>query len=587
MDSPVQRTLAFVHPARTGRSAWVLHAMIAVCFMAIVAVPTHAQSDAPDVSYRVTANGIIYTVMERETLSGIAQRFTGKLTDWRIIGRTNGIENDRTIPIGKQIVIPARLLAPKSAFARIEAFFGSIRIHGNDGNGIEARVGALLKEGDTLATLANSFISLVLDDGTRFMLPPDSVLNLKLLRATNFIDQPRTRLYLERGRVESYVTPLKSPGATYEVISPTAVSGVRGTRFRVNAEAKRSMSEVLDGKVAVSGAAGTGAQGSSRLVPKGYGTVVENGRVSNPVSLLAVPSLNDAFALQQRLPLQFALSGEAAHAFRITISTDDAGLNNIAEVVVPTANGQAVAKLDTLEDGDYFVRYSAVDEHGLQGLQNILPFRVKARPFPPFLLEPGAKFQGSGSGDAVSVTMQWSEVASATGYRLQISKDAEFGHPAIDRVIDRAAAQGVQLQPGKYYWRLASIATKPDGATDQGPFGDAKKVEILTGQAAPAVHQQDGETRFTWTAAPGQRFTFQIAASDSFDVLLENLETLEPAASVRGLPSGTYYARVRSTDADGFVGAFSPPQKFSIPVLWRTGYGGTLQSQGSSVDTGY
>jgi hypothetical protein len=44
---------------------------------------------------------------------------------------------------------------------------------------------------------------------------------------------------------------------------------------------------------------------------------------------------------------------------------------------------------------------------------------------------------------------------------------------------------------------------------------------------------------------------------------------------------------VRSTDADGFVGAFSPPQKFTIPVVWGTQYGGPLRSLGNAVDTGY
>jgi hypothetical protein len=588
MNSPVQRVVAFRPAKQDCPSRGKFHVFVVAAMIATAFLPSLAQSqNAPDVSYRVTANGIIYTVSQSETLSSIARRFTGKIADWRIIGQTNRIGNDRTIPIGKQIIIPARLLAPKSAFARIDAFFGNVRIRGNDGSGIETKIGMLLKEGDSLITLANSFISLVLDDGTRFTLPPESMLNLKLLRATQFIDQPRTQLFLEKGRVESRVTPLKSPGATYEVISPIAVSGVRGTSFRVNVDEQKSMSEVLDGKVAVNNAPTKKSRTNGQLVAKGFGTVVESGRVARPIALLDVPALADGYQLQQRLPIQFALTQPAARAFLITISTDEAGVNNIAEINSVSVDGKATAKLDTLEDEQYFLRYSAIDAQGLQGLQNILPFTVKARPFPPFLLQPGAKFQGTGSDNKIAVTMQWSESASVSGYRLQVASDEKFANVLVDqKVVQNVAEQVVQLQPGTYYWRLASIATKND-VVDQGPFGDAKKVDVLAGQAAPSVNLKDDETSFSWTASAGQRFTFQISTSSAFDTLLKDIETNEPATSVRGLQSGTYYARVRSTDADGFVGVFSPPQKFSIPVVWQTQYGTPLRSLGTSVDTGY
>lgn len=551
-------------------------------------MPAQVQAQNPsNVNYRVTANGIVYTVAQSETLSSIASRFTGKIADWRIIGQTNQIDNDRTIPIGKQIIIPARLLAPKSAFARIEAFFGSIKIRGNDGNGIETRIGALLKEGDTLTTLANSFISLALDDGTRFTLPPDTSLNLRLLRATQFIERPRTQLFLEKGRVESYVTPLKSPGASFEVISPLAVSGVRGTNFRVNVDGNKTLNEVLGGKVAVNNAPGQRVHSAGQLITKGFGTVVEDGRVARPIALLSVPDLADGYQVQQRLPIQFSFSHPVARAVRATISTDADGMNNIAEINSPVADGRVTAKLDTLDDGDYFLHYSAIDAQGLQGLQNTLPFRVKARPFPPFLLQPGAKFQGVAQAGDIPVTMQWSESAGVTGYRFQVATDAAFASTIVDRNIGKnIAEQTVQLQPGIYYWRVASTAMTA-GAPDQGPFGDAKKVEVLAGQSAPSVQLGEEETSFTWTAAAGQRFTFQISESPAFDSVLKNIETIEPAASVRGLQSGTYYARVRSTDDDGFVGVFSPPQKFSIPVVWRTEYGSPLRSHGNAVDTGY
>ena len=137
------------------------------------------------------------------------------------------------------------MLTPVSAFARIKSFFGDVVIRGNDGSAIDTKIDALLKEGDTLTTMANSFISLMLDDGTQFTLPPNSVVSLRLLRTTQYVETPRTQLYLQKGRGESQVTPFNKPDSKYEVISPLAVSGVRGTNFRVNVDDKRVLNDCL------------------------------------------------------------------------------------------------------------------------------------------------------------------------------------------------------------------------------------------------------------------------------------------------------------------------------------------------------
>jgi hypothetical protein len=554
---------------------------IASAFL-LIAISSSAYAD----NISVTRDGVVYSVSQHETLSSISQKFTGHVKNWRTIGQTNQIENDRTIPIGRKVLIPARLLTPVSTFARIKSYFGDVVIRGNDGNNIEAKIDALLKEGDTLTTMANSFISLMLDDGTQFTLPPNSVLNLRLLRATQYMETPRTQLYLQKGRVESHVTPVNKPDGKFEVISPLAVSGVRGTNFRVNVDDKRVLNEVLEGKVAV--AQNTVAnKPSKQLVAAGYGTVVENGRVSKPVTLLTAPVLQDGYQQQIRLPIQFPLSHAGATAFRIVISTDAAGHNNIAETSVRSSNGKAVAKLENLEDGAYFVRSSALDAAGLEGVSTIQPFRVDARPFPPFLLQPGAKFQGQLQNERIPVTMKWSVAEGIKDYRLQVASDAAFKTIIVDQTAETGADQlVVPLASGNYYWRVASI--RQSGSTSkQGPFGDAKPLAVIPGLDAPSASIGQKEIQFSWSAAPGQRFTFQVAATPDFKTLLNNIESSKAEIAIPRPEAGTYYARVRSTDDDGFVGAFSPAQKFSVPLQWRTEYDAPLESQGQPLGSSY
>lgn len=555
----------------------------------VVSSSVFAAPDSPDTNIRIDKDGVWYSVSRDETLSSISRKFTGEISNWRAIGKTNNIDNDRTIPIGKKILIPARLLTPLSTFAKIRSYFGRVVIRSSDGTDIETKIGAQLKEGDTLTTLADSFVSLVLDDGTQFTLPPDSALNLRLLRKTQYIQSPRTQLYLEKGRVESQVTPFTKPDSRYEVVSPLAVSGVRGTKFRVNYDDKRVLNEVIEGKVAVQSEAAN-RKPAGQLVPAGYGTVVENGRVHKPMALLPAPAVADGYQNQERLPIRFALSQQQAAAFRIRISTDSAGENNIAETVATASDGKAVPKIADLEDGDYFVHYNAVDAAGLSGIRNTLRFRVAARPFPPFLQAPGTRYQGSGTDRLIPVTMQWSQVDSVSRYRLQIANNAVFDTPMIDRQIDTASLDEgkhvVQLEAGSYYWRVASIITK-DGAIHQGPFGDAKKVDVVKSQAAPAAAIGEKDIHFTWSGSEGQRFTFQVADTPTFDKPFASIDTAKAEVAIPRPDAGTYYARVRSIDADGFIGTFSPAQKFVVPTYWQTGYGTPLRSQGQPLGTGF
>ena len=459
-------------------------------------------------------------------------------------------------------------------------------IRSHDGSTIDTRVDALLKEGDTLTTMANSFISLILDDGTQFTMPPNSVVSLRLLRATQYVETPRTQLYLQKGRVESQVTPFNKPDSKYEVISPLAVSGVRGTNFRVNVDDKRVLNEVLEGKVAVSQNTVVNKP-SKQLLAAGYGTVDENGRVNKPVALLSAPTLQDGYQQQIRLPIQFPLSHAGAAAFRVIISTDAAGRNNIAETSVRSNQGKAIAKLDDLEDGAYFVRASALDAVGLEGVSTIQAFRVDARPLPPFLLQPGAKFQGQIQDGRIPVTMKWAQVENINTYRLQVASEPAFKTVIVDQITDASADQMVVPLPGgNYYWRVASII-QSGSTSKQGPFGDAKPLNVSAGLDAPAASIGQKEIHFSWSAAPGQRFTFQVAAVPDFKTLLNNIESDKAEVVIPRPEAGTYYARVRSIDDDGFIGAFSPAQKFSVPLQWRTEYDAPLESQGQPLGTGY
>lgn len=551
-----------------------------------IAIWLPASAQLAKANMRIAPEGIWYTVARDETLSSISQKFTGEVRHWSTIGTVNKIENDRTIPIGRIVLIPARLLKPVAASARINSLFGDIRIKDSNGNPVEARVNTQVKEGDTLSTMAESFISLVLEDGSQITLPPESTINLRTLRMTQYVNSPRTRLFLERGRVESSVTPFNKSDSRYEVLSPLAVSGVRGTRFRVQYEDQRVINETTEGKVAV--ATDVKGKPDTQLVAAGFGTIVANKRVARPVSLLPVPNIQDGYQRQEKLPLQFSLAQAHAQQFLLRVSRDAHGIDNIAEVRVPANEGKGVARIADLPDGQYFLHTNAIDQHGLHGHRQTLPFEVAARPFAPFLMAPDRKFQASSSAAQISVPMQWSISGDIDHYRLQVATDNRFAAPLIDQLLtagDGMAQQQVGLQVGTYFWRVASIESQ---SGKQGPFSDARPLTLIQGLPAPTTAIGEKEIHFSWSqTTPEQRFTFQLSAQEDFAKLVHQKETTVPEIAIPRPQSGTYYARIRSIESDGFVGTYSPPQKFVVPMQWQTEHGVPIQSQGQPLGSGF
>lgn len=528
--------------------------------------------------YAKARDGIVYGIAQAETLSSISLRFTGTTRHWAAIGKRNGISNDRTIPVGSAIVIPASLLPDKNAFAVIVSVQGEVSIVTKEGETVAAKAGTSLAEGTLLATADEGFIALQLKDGTTFALPPASNLQLSKLQIQDYTDRPRTALTLQKGRVTSLVTPFSVPKSQYEVQTPLAIAGVRGTRFRINFDGDHSFSEVLQGTVNVAPESHA-SKTPGRAVHANYGTISSTGNlISSPKLLPAAPQLAAHAEPEQRLPLRFVLTQPDASAFRVGIFSDAQGLHQIAETRGARDASQASTQLRIaeLDDGEYYVHASAIDQRGLEGNAVVQKLRLKARPFPPFQQTPGAKVRGVADGNPVSVRFQWTDAGSGYQYHVQIAADQDFTQTLADQSGLSVAGFAHEFAgSGTYYWRVASIAFK-DGHADQGPWSDTKTFQLLPPQEMPAASQERDRLQFSWRAEAGQQFVFETAANSNFEPVLQRAETALTHAEFPLPPAGVYYARLQSIDSDGYRGAFSLPQKFVVERRWQTGYGDEL-----------
>lgn len=524
-----------------------------------------------------TASDLIYTTRQGDTLMDISQQFTGTTRNWSVIGQRNQISNDRTIPIGTNIHIPLTLLPDEESEAKIVAMAGSPVIRPPKGADTVATVGAVLKEGTEIRTGKGGFMTLALPDESRISIPSNSAVSLSKLRKTRFTSSPRTEVSVLEGKVESRVTSLVSNKGRFEVRSPLAVAGVRGTHFRVGVTDTGTASEVLEGGVAVGMAAAKKTK--QTLVAAGKGNLTTGKGVGAPVDLLPPPQPDTASQLQVRPTMVFnvqAVSG--AVAYRAQIARDAEALDILQEGRFT----QPRFKFDSLDDGRYYLRTTAIDAQGLEGKPSVTAFTLKARPEPPFTSEPKNKVR------ATQVRFVWTEAAQANAYRIQVATEPEFRQPLIDQPDLRDTQFSTdQLGDQRYYWRVASIAQK-NGIADQGPFGDTQTFVKMPVQPGASFRDSEGKNiTINWQSEPGQRFLIQIATTADFSSLYLSKELTEAELKLPRPPSGDYYIRVKATDADGYVGAFSAAQKIRIEARWTDSSGEAIRSNDGVVRTGF
>ncbi len=117
----------------------------------------------------------------------------------------------------------------------------------------QARVGVIVNVGDTVETSANGKAKLLLGDDSVITISPNSRFRISRALYDPAKKSRDSSFTLLAGKVRSLVSKFwGSAGANFEVRTPTAVAGVRGTEFvqEINADGSSTIT-VLEGKVEV------------------------------------------------------------------------------------------------------------------------------------------------------------------------------------------------------------------------------------------------------------------------------------------------------------------------------------------------
>ena len=286
---------AFANPCGTWRPC-----LAGLAVLALV-TPAAAQASAEET--------LDLRIEPGDTLIGLHARLMHPQADWRVVQRLNRIADPRRLQPGRTLRIPLSLLREEAVSAEVLHSHGDVFVEHPGGAREPLAAAALLRAGDVVTTGAQSSASLRFADGSRALLGPGSRLRVERHVQRAARGGFDTQLQLDRGAVETRVQPAK-PSPRFELRTPVANLGVRGTDFRARLDGERVLAEVLQGRVAVGATA----------LDAGFGTVATPAGVAPPQPLPAAPDLSGLPALVERLPLQFGLPAMAGAArYRVQV----------------------------------------------------------------------------------------------------------------------------------------------------------------------------------------------------------------------------------------------------------------------------
>lgn len=333
----------------------------------------------------------IYRVRQGDTLINLATQYTRNQANWAPLQTLNKVVTPELLPIGLELRIPLAMIPVRPAQARVVHVSGQANM-----NGKSLRPGEDLAEGSTVVTAPNGFVTLELADGSKLTLPAGGSVELTRLRQFEGTALTDSVIQVQRGSVESTVAPGGQGVGRFEVRTPVAVTGVRGTRFRVQSGAGGVQSEVLEGSVRLQPHPPGTAPAKPVAVARGYGAAVRNdGSVSGVRQLLAAPELGAPERSGGGAWTSAFAPVPGAESYLVRVSRDAEGALPVSSTRFPSNDIRFTAP----GAGTFYVSVRAIDDLGLSGQDAVATFQGANQ-----LMTSYGLGVGSGTGGLITLT---------------------------------------------------------------------------------------------------------------------------------------------------------------------------------------
>lgn len=167
-----------------------------------------------------------------------------------------------------------------------------------------------LFEGDLIKTEKNAFAQIIFEDESMVRLQENSILEIKKMSEDR--ENKQTVLKLNLGKVILFVEKIIYPLTKFEVQTPTAIAGVRGTEFAVETTGEETDIGAFSGNIGVRSILKSGKESEEIFLGENEETTVEKFKIPHPKRKLKkllyltrkLPEFRGRYKiLRQRMPI--------------------------------------------------------------------------------------------------------------------------------------------------------------------------------------------------------------------------------------------------------------------------------------------
>ena len=406
----------------------------------------------------------VYKVKDGDTLWSIARQHLSSIAHVPALQKKNAIRDSYALRSGSEIRIPTQWMRQHTGRASVTDIVGSASLISAGGS--TSMVGGNdypLQPGDMIRTAGNSSLKLLLEDGSLINIGPNAQFTVKQSVHYPSTGANATWLSIDRGSIDNNVSKNPLMPNRHTIQTPSAITAVRGTTFRVNVGGEdSSATEVLEGRVEVN------AAGQNEQVGGGFGSVTRRGEAPGKGMLLPPPPDLGLIVQQQQFSpviLQWpAVPGMSGYQLNLLRSAPTRRMVDDKLVGTP-------AFYPALDNGQYQLTGRSQLPNGLQGKPVSTTFSVHAYPVPPLVTSPAPdarlrtrelRFAVSGSADS--------------RYQVRLARDAGFSQPLLHTF---GTANGNYTLPdgGDWYWQIARL----DAQGQPGPYSQTYQLHADSG----------------------------------------------------------------------------------------------------------
>lgn len=492
-----------------------------------------------------------YTVRPGDTLVSLTQELLEPRRRAADLLRHNQLADRAELYPGQIIRIPVQWLRQQPEPAIVTGVTGHALYRSPSSPQYQPlRNGTRLNVGDELRT-DQGHVTLELADKTTLRVGPGSTLVLNRLTRFGRTGMADTRLRLERGQVDTRVTPFVDKGSRFEIETPSAVAAVRGTVFRLQEAQDQTRLEVTEGEVLFR------HRQQTRDVLAGQGIVASTLGLGEIKTLPQPPQLLETPEQIDKLPAQFRWAHAQTH-FRSDVMVVNAVTG---ELVLQQQGLLTELELGALNNGDYRIELASLDDAGWRSATQSHAFTVglNARPARPVAPTSG------GTVEDERPEFIWQTSTAHERGRIEIALDDQFGN-----VIARSPWQqegrtrpGSALAPGHYFWRVVTQAGGTSEATTPAiPLtvrGVLPPVRILT------VNQTRQQVRLFWQNVPQiEQYALQLSDDPEFSRILREEKIKATTAALKVDSGKRYFVRLKGIVDEPLISRWGPGHEILV-----------------------